>query len=80
MIERIINAMFDKRKAESKREYITIVSEKNRERECAVIKNKKTVLWNYFSSMNGLNVRERGYAVSSSRTCKEFEQSLDFCR
>ena len=79
MIECIINKLFDKRKIENKRSGLTVVRKRN-DVDYKPLQNKKTALWKYFASMDGLNVKERGYAVSVSRKRVEYPRSLDFCR
>lgn len=80
MFELLINKLFDKRKVENNTKCITVVTGENRKTDYKPIKHEKTALWTYFASMDGLNVKERGYAVSVSRTREEYPQSLDFCR
>jgi hypothetical protein len=79
MIELILNKFFDKSKAKRPTK-LTYVREKGCENRVDCKVEKKTDLWMYFATMDGLNVEERGYSTNALHRKKEFLQSLDFCR
>lgn len=77
MFDRIIGMFFDKKRVEKSMRCVTVVG-RNRERENSVnvARYKKTALSEYFYSLNGLNVKERGYAVSDSSNRIKFSKSV----
>lgn len=77
MFDRIIKIFFDKKHVEKSNRCVTVIG-CNRERENSfnVAQYKKTALSEYFCSLNGLKVKERGYAVICSSNRIKFSKSV----
>ena len=79
MIELILNKFFDKSKAKRPTK-LTYVREKGCENRVDCKVEKKTDLWMYFATMDGLNVKERGYSTNALHRKKENHSRRILCR